>query len=282
MVVVKFVPFSKKAIITLSFLYDADSQTMKNPQCSNRKMYQSLVLLSLVQYLDFKMNGSLNDALKSKFANVSVQSHNGSSILTIITEPNFSAVRKVLSLVSKHFQVSKCYPLVKKYLSSLKVSNSNEINWCMDELSKALKKAEVYVTGSVKVPDGKLKELDVEFSVESFSDKKEPAKSEAISAGYKCKNALESFFAQLLFKSFMIETTIQDYHVIPFVNAKIEKERYVRFAEKLVKLGDKLEGVLALEAATSGLFTVDELSSLKKMTQGDIVKLYEKIEKTLI
>lgn len=275
MIVVKPVTLSKKSIITISWPYDADAQTLKNPQCSTRKLQQSIVLLSLVQFLDYKINGSLNDTLKSKFAQVEITSHDGHSILTLTTEPNFSAVRKVLSLVSKYFQVSKCLAVIKRH--TLGKLNLQEVHWCMDELSKGLQKADVFITGSIRVPQGHKFEID--FVKESFTDKKEPPKDndKDLPQGYKCKSALEAFMLQLLFKSFMVESSVRDYTVVPIVKTKVEK--YEKFAEKLCKLGDKLGDVLLLEAASSGLFTAQDLNKCKKMTEKEIIHLYEKIEK---
>jgi hypothetical protein len=279
---------SKKSVLVISWPYKANWDLLNslsngcylNGQDDHPQGPQTVLLFSLYKFLEFKLDGNALDASRSKFATIGVNSQRGQAILTLETEPTFSAVRKVLTLVSKNFTPSKLMSLYKKFcgLLGMKV-DSGEFAWCVEEMIKGIKTLAVFVTGTIRVPDGKLDDLKKivqsitpdKYDAKSSVPKQSSNKSLATWDEITCASRLEAFLIQQLLSSMQIESHVRDGNVIPItgsskwetVKNKIDGDRIDRLVEqKIIKLGDKLTDTMRLLCARTGYFSATELDKL--------------------
>lgn len=292
MITVKPISISKKAIIVISLPYAANWYTLNslqngcflNCESSNTSPQKTALLFSMYKVLENKFSGNALDAARAKFATVRVDTQQGNSIFTIETEPTFSAVRKILSLFVKAFQPSKVFQIYKKICSILKVkADSGEFSWCVDEMIKASKQIHFFVTGLVKVPEGKnLKDI-IDLKLEPCEAKAQSVKTEPIKHpenAIKASSSLDAFLMQTLLNSMNFDSNVCDLNVIISGNrtAKVDTARIDRFIDqKILKLGDKLANIMLLLCAKSGYFTAEELNKLP--TSYDSKKLKASLSK---
>lgn len=278
---------SKKAVIVVSWPYKANWDLLNSlnngcylsGQDDHPMGPQTVLLYSLYKFLEYKLGASALDATRGKFTSLKVDTQRGHAILTFVTEPTFSAVRKVLSVMSKNFTPAKLMPIYRKYAQLLGIKiESGHFAFCVDEMIKGVKSIDAFCTGTIRVPEGKLPVLSAFVT----AIKPEPAEGKAVAPPseskplktwdeIKCNNMLQAFLVQQLLQTMQIESHVRDGNLIPItgsskwdtVKNKIDADRIKRFVElKLIKLGDKLPDVIRLMCAMTGYFTTTELEKL--------------------
>lgn len=296
--IIKPALISKKAILNLSWPYKANWDLLNslNNGCylsgenEHDMAPQTILLFSLTKLLEYKLSGSALDSSRGKFTNLKVDCQHNSAIITLTTEPTFSAVRKVLSIVSKNFAPAKLTVIYKKYSQLLGIKISpGEFVYCVDEMLKGIKNLSVFCTGTIKIPDGKissLKDIVDTIKPESADGKAETPKSVTTVLKtwdeLKCTSSLDAFLVQQLLNTMQIESHIRDGALIPItgstkwdtVKSKVDTSRIDRFVEqKLIKLGDKLPDVMRLLCAQTGYFTSSELDKLPSSYTASSIKI---------
>lgn len=288
---VKPAPLAKKSVIVMSWPYTANWDTLTSLsngcylQCSSPAAHQieTILLFSLVKMLEYKLTGTAIDAVRGKFCSISADVQKNHAILTLTTEPTFSAVRKVLTVVSKNFAPSKLMPLFKKYAQEMDIkADPAHFNYAVAEMAKGLKSLSVFVTGTIRLPDDGLKALKsaLDNVNPELSGKgvKPPAPKQGDEGYTEVKvdefamgDKLDTFLCQQMLKTIQTESHVRNGNLVPItgsskwdtVKAKVDKDRISRFVElKLLKLGDKLPGTIRLMCASSGYFTSPELAKL--------------------
>ena len=300
---IKPAPLSKKSVIVMSWpfkvswdlLNSLNSGCYLSGQDSHPQAHATIVLFCLKQLFSYKLGATALDAVRGKFAQVDVDTQKGTSIITLTTEPTFSAVRKVVTVVAKNFAPAKLMPLYKKYAQLLGVKpDAAHFAHAVTELAKGAKTLQCFVTGTVRVPDGGEKTLKAALDLikpESLPGGKAPQelKSDATPVvwdEFVIPARLDAFLVQQLLKSMQIESHVRDGNLIPItgsskwdtVKGKVDKDRIERFVEqKLVKLGPKLPDAIRLMCACSGYFTAPELEKLpSKYDKAALVALLKK------
>jgi hypothetical protein len=287
-------PISKKSITVVSWPYHANWNLLNslNNGCylgghqhtNLGEASNTILLYAVFKALDYKLNGTALDASRGKFTHILIDTQLKDSMLTFVTEPTFSAVRKILTIASKNFNPARVAPLYKKYsqLLDIKVDSSHFAHSC-NEFAKGAKSLAVFITGTIKIPDGKTADLKatadaMSAAPETVTGEKAPSKGTDVE-GLKvfdeivCKDRLETFIVQQLLQTMQIESHVRNGNLIPItgsskwdtVKNKFDADRIKRFVElKLVKLGDKLPAVLRFMCSRSGYFTAAELHALPK------------------
>lgn len=279
---------SKKTILVMSWPYKANWDLLNSlnngcyltGQDEHPLGVQTVLLFSLYKLLEYKLGATALDASRGKFTSAKIDTQKGHAILTLTTEPTFSAVRKVLTIVSKNFTPAKLMPLYKKYAQLLGIKvDAGHFVYAVDQMVSGAKTLQTFITGTIKVPDGKLANL------KELNDAIKPIKADGKSATpasdaskplvtwdeIDCASRLDAFLVQQLLQTMQIESHVRDGNLIPItgsskwdtVKNKFDNERIKRFIElKLVKLGAKLPDVMRLMCAASGYFTAGDLDKL--------------------
>lgn len=281
-------PLKKQAIIVMSWPYKANwdlLNSLKNgcyincESAAHPAAEATVLLFSLYKLLDYKTSASALDASRAKFAEIKVDVQSNQAILTMTTEPSFSALRKILTITAKNFTPAKLGPIYKKYMGELNLKSDMEVfNHEVDQMIKGIASGHVYATGKFAVPVGKdkmLKEIVSDIKPASTGGKsKSPTAVTATAIEYdevKCGSRVEAFLIQSLLQTMQIESYIRNGNVVPItgssnwktVKGKIDSDRIKRFVElKLMKLGEKLPDVMRVICACSGYFTAGELDKL--------------------
>lgn len=278
---------SKKAILVMSWPYKANWDLLNslNNGCylSGQDEYplgpQTVLLFSLYKLLEYKLGATALDASRGKFTSVKIDTQKGNAILTFTTEPTFSAVRKVLGIACKNFTPAKLMPLYKKYAQLLGIKpEPAHFVYSVEQMVVGAKTLQTFITGTVKVPEGKLsslKELTGLIKPDKADGKSEPPKSESKTVftwdEIVCGPRLETFLVQQLLQTMQIESHVRDGNLIPItgsskwdtVKNKFDTDRIKRFVDlKLLKLGPKLPDVMRFMCAGSGYFTAADLEKL--------------------
>lgn len=269
MIVVNPIPILKKSIITLSFNYHADPQLLRqlSAGCCQTMDAKTILLWCVGEMLKNKFSGSPLDAMRAKDADVCVDVQNNHAIITIVGEPSFSAVRKNLTLLAKYFQPANCANIYKKL-------SPNGFAHACNAMAKATYK--IHVTGGFRVPDGKSFECEIKPDAVKGDMADVQGKHEL--QGINCHNTINAYFAHDILAIMNIPSSIYNSHVVPVSSSKLETlvgkidtGRIEKFVEqKVAKLGEKLNQYLVVVGANSGLFTVDELKQLNKITPKEI------------
>lgn len=287
---------SKRAVIVMSFPYRAswDLLNSLNSGCyltgrdDHPQASATVLLFSMAKLLEYKLGATALDAVRGKFATVAADVQKGSAIFTFSTEPTFSAVRKVVTVVSKNLEPAKLMPLYKKYMQLVAVKPEAEhFAHCVSEMVKGLKTLQCFVTGTLRVPDGGEAVLKAALDLvkpDTLPGGKAPQEGKSELATWDevvIPVRLDAFLVQQLLKTMHIESHIRDGALIPItgstrwdtVKAKVDKDRIERFVEqKLTKLADRLPDVLRLMCASAGYFTVADLEKLPaKYSKADLV-----------
>lgn len=285
---IKPAPLSKTSVIVLSWPCKANWDLLNSlnngcylsGQDAHQELETTAMLFSIAKEVEFKLGATALDVVRGKFADVRVDVQKGTAILTITTEPTFSAVRKVITVTSKAMTPAKMYPVYKKYIQNLgEKPDADHFAYVADDAAKNLKGMQVFVTGTVKVPEGgqkALKDVLDNIKPEGAKGKAPPknsakqdsvAKFEEISVGPR----FDAFIGQQLLKSMKIESFVRDGNLVPVIGSaklatvtgKVDAERIKRYVDqKVVKLGDKLPDAMRLMCALSGYFTAQELEKL--------------------
>jgi hypothetical protein len=285
---IKPAPISKRSVIVMSWPYKAswDLLNSLNSGCylsgqdSHPQATSTILLFCLSKLFEYKLGATALDSLRGKFADVECNVQKGTAILTLKTEPTFSAVRKVVTVVSKNFTPEKLMPLFKKYAQLLGVKpEAAHFAHAVGEMAKGAKTLQCFVTGKVTVPDGGEKVLKgaldlIKPAVPSGGKAPQELKSDATPVTWDefvIPGRLDAFLVQQLLSTMQVESHVRDGNLIPItgsskwdtVKGKVDKDRIERFVEqKLVKLGPKLPDVLRFLCASSGYFSAGELEKL--------------------
>jgi hypothetical protein len=231
----------------------------------------SILVFSLFKYLEFKLGGSPLEAMRTKLCEAHLSYQDGEVIMRVVAEPSFTAVRKVLSVVEKNLSPEKLGPIYKKYSAQVGKHSDALMHGAMNEVQKALAQLSIYITGAIKVPEGK----DLDFSVEKFkvlAGAESP--SEFKQADEKMIKVADGpamvLLAQDLLHTVSVESEIHGSNLLVMTKMpKIDGDRIDRFVDqKVVKLGEKLRDVLLLVAAQMGKFSAPELEKLAKQPLG--------------
>jgi hypothetical protein len=279
---------AKKAVVVMSFPYKASWDLLNSlsngcylsGQDSHPQAPATITLFCLAKLLEYKFSATALDCVRGKFAQVDVNTQRGTSIFTITTDPTFSAVRKVITVVSRNFTPAKLFPLYKKYAQLLGVKpEQDHFAHSVAELVKGAKTLQCFVTGTVRVPDGgekTLKGIIDEIKPDSLGTGKAPPnmKTDATPVTwdeFQVGSRLDTFLVQQLLKTMQVESHCRDGNLIPItgsqkwetVKSKVDKGRIDRFVEqKLMKLKDKLAPAMRLMCASSGYFSASDLEKL--------------------
>lgn len=277
---------AKKAVVVVSFPYKCswDLLNSLNNGCylsgqdSHPLAPATITLFCLSKLLEYKFGATALDAVRGKFAQVEVNTQRGNSIFTITTDPTFSAVRKVITVVSRNFTPAKLFPLYKKYSQLLGVKpEQDHFAHSVAELVKGAKTIQCFVTGTVRIPDGGEKTLQgilAEIKPEGAGAGKAPTESKVDTVAwdeFSMSTRLDAFLVQQLLKTMQVESHCRDGNLIPItgnqkwdtVKGKVDKDRIDRFVDqKLMKLKDKLAPAIRLMCASTGYFTASDLDKL--------------------
>lgn len=242
----------------------------------------TIAMVCLFKLIEFKLAGTALDAMRSKFAEAHLDYQNGEVIMSFATDPSFSALRKVVTIVSKQLcAVSKLSGPYKKYMTALQQKfDEAKMNGAFASLASGIKKdLECYATGIFRVPDGSEKLLGEimesgvkEVSVPSGGKAPNPAEEHPWAHAVQLKKgndgAVDLLIAHQLLHSMQIETNRIDNQLVchsgcgPMHN-KVDKDRIERFvSQKLAKLGPKLPMVLKLLGAQSGFVSASDLAKI--------------------
>jgi len=235
----------------------------------------TVMLLSLYQFLEFKLNGSIAQALKTKLCETSLCYQDGEAIITITCEPSYSAIRKILSMCVKNLDPSKLGRLYKERLTVLKEPKFSALEMVGAEAEIASgisKNLEIYITGMYKLPEGGQKILEdlsaeIASSAVILKDGKKPSEFKGSHPDkLKADSAFSAFLAHQYLHTKMVETELVDGGLLCKAGCKAVDKADVgsieRFATSIAKLGDKAKMVLILLAVQTGAFSS---SSLKKL-----------------
>lgn len=296
--VIKPSPVKKQAIIVISWPCKAQWDILNSLEhgcyinCTEEVKSgadTTVALFAFSKMLEFKLKSAPLEASRTKVSYLNCNVQRGEAILTISTEPTFSAVRKVLTVLSKNLYPDRLTPLHKKYMSLLGLKfQPEQFVWAVNHLVDGIGKMNIFVTGAVKVDATKtstLQDIIKTIRPEKMSGKStEPqaAKPESPQSEIKCSTKLEAFVVQQFLQSNQIESHVRDANVVPVTALKkFDTPRLKKFVElKLLKLGDKLGDVMLVLCALSGYFDAGEL--IKLPTKYDAASLEGMLKKHFV
>lgn len=288
-------PPVKRAIIVLSCPYKASWDLLNQLKngcylSSNASTFSpcAVLLHCLKLHIDDKFNATPLESTRSKHADITVDIQKNNAIFTIYTEPSFTAVRKALDITFKNLTPNKLQSRYNRYVQTLgEKPDSGHFNYAVSEFNKGAKAMEVFITGTIRLPDDgekRLKDvmnLHLEETGKAIPlDSKDNSREEISTS-----NKFDAFLVQQLFRTISIESYVINGNVIPIkgtssletIKNKMTSERIERFIEqKIMRLGDKLENNILFECASTGYFTSGELSKLPKCTKASLVSSLKK------
>lgn len=256
----------------------------------------SVLLYSLHKTLEYGINGSPSDALKTKMADMKCEVQGKDFIITATTVSSFTAVRKVISVVCKLASqvVAKLKPTYKKYMDQLGLRMDEEELAAVSELVAAgVRGMRLHITGP-NIDAEKQKALSEAIKAKlstaagmgkgkSPTGGKEPDPEVALKG---------SKFDCLLMQSYLkfgakLDSHVCDSAVVPQIMPKRWEaihgklrgaDKIKRFLDqKLLKLEDKLGDALRMLAAKSGYFTPKDLEDIPaKPTEAQLTAALKK------
>lgn len=267
----------KKAIITFSFPITACNIAEIIDNKNRKHLEHALGVHSFFNLLSFKINGSPSDDFKSKFVDIKYQLQNNNCIITIITQNTFSAVRKVITIISKNLDVSKIKPVYKRYISHYEQKfNENIYDKVVADIAKGLKSLQCLVIGKVSLDTTKVRLLNTilkKGKVPTLRGEHKIDQSERVEIPenvIEFKKGVEGVMTKKYLQFNRIDTVIGSGWIYPIgvtkaniknLNKKDKIQRFIQ--QKLLKLSAKAD-ILLIICAIEGMLTVSELTKLPK------------------